>query len=432
MRVSIIGGGYVGLVQAAIIADLGHDVLCCERDQAKLDVLNTGRIPIYEHGLDEIVARNFAKKRLSYCSELKDAAEFGDVIFICVATPPTDDGSADMTAYWAVFNSLLQFKPERDKIIVNKSTVPVGTARLAQKLADDSSARYHVVSNPEFLRQGCAVHDVYHADRIVIGAKGYAEASAVLELYRDLNRPSFVCDTSSAELIKCASNCFLATKISFINYIAELCEAYGGDVKDVARGIGMDSRIGPSFLNAGIGYGGSCFGKDVEALIHASQAVDVAPEILLAARSVNTNQPRRFVQIIEEALGGLQGKTIALWGLAFKPETDDVRDSRAIEIAHHLIAKGAIVNAHDPVAMKNAALVTQGVCFYECHLEAAHGAHALVVATEWDLYRGTVMSSVKHTMARPAIFDGRNAFDPAELRRDGWEYYGVGRASHRD
>ena len=427
MQVAVIGGGYVGLVQAAIVADLGHDVMCCEIDPEKLAALQQGKTPIYEQGLDEIVARNHAKKRLIFVSELAEATRFGEVIFICVATPSNEDGSPNMDAYWDAFGKILDIPADKPKIIVNKSTVAVGTAREAQRRADEKGSNYHVVSNPEFLRQGTAVSDAYNADRIIIGAKGYAEAAALLEIYRDLNRPTFICDTTSAELIKYASNCFLASKISFINFMAELCEAYGGDVKDVARGMGMDKRIGPSFLQAGIGYGGSCFGKDVDALVHAAQLKGVRPEALLAARSVNNFQPMRFVDRIERTLGGLEGKTVCLWGLAFKPETDDIRDSKAIDIANELVLRGAVVHAHDPEAMKRAATAAPGVCFFDSHLDAAVGAEALVLATEWNVYRNTDPEEIRQRLTRPVIFDGRNMFDPVEMRRGGWKYYGIGR-----
>lgn len=432
MNLCIIGTGYVGLVTGTILADLGNEVICVDNDSAKIDMLKDGQMPIYEPGLAEIVERNVEDCRLSFVTDIRFAVRHADMVFIAVGTPMAANGYADLSSVREVAE-IVGRNLNRHKIVVNKSTVPVGTGDLVGEIIranrNGARAEFEVVSNPEFLREGNAVYDSLNPDRVLIGAQSMDVAEQVADLYRPLDCPVMITDVRSAEMIKYASNAFLATKISFVNAVSCICEVAGADVVEVAKGMGLDKRIGPEFLQAGLGYGGSCFGKDTQCLLSTAQALGYEFDLLKAAIEVNDAQPKRFVEKMRQKLGGLSGKSVAVLGLAFKPNTDDLRDAKSLEIIADLLAGGSIVRAYDPIAAKNAQRVFPQVTYCKSGYEALEGVDAAVLVTEWEEIRSMDPARMRAMMARPMVFDGRNALCKEQMERFGFEYYGIGRAT---
>jgi len=433
MNVSVIGTGYVGLVTGAVFADLGNEVICVDKDEEKIEKLKKGIMPIYEPGLEEMIARNTddsKERRLFFTCDLDLAVKKSEVIFIAVGTPPKENGETDLSQVEEVARGIAR-AIDRYKVIVNKSTVPPGTGDLVRQIIETNKRRnidFDVVSNPEFLREGSAINDTLYPERIVIGAPHQQVAMILLELYAPLERPMLITDVHSAEMIKYASNAFLATKISFINAIANICEQVGADVTQVIKGMGYDSRIGRAFLNAGLGYGGSCFPKDVESLIHTSAKYGYDFKLLKAVNEINRERAVHFIKIMKQVLGSLQSKVIGILGLAFKPNTDDMREAKSVEIVATLLAEGAEVKAYDPVAMENARKIFPQITYCENAYEVAKNADALALVTEWNEFKYLNMDEkIKNSMHRPIIFDGRNIYDPKITRKMGFEYYGIGR-----
>jgi len=434
MNVVMIGSGYVGLVSGACFAEFGAAVTCIDVDQSKIDQLNAGKIPIYEPGLDDLVARNAAAGRLQFTTEYDPVVGAADLVFIAVGTPTRrGDGHADLVY---VYEAARQIATHLSgyTVIVDKSTVPVGTARQVERIIRESNpaADFDVASNPEFLREGAAISDFMRPDRVVLGVESERAEKLLRELYRPLNlieAPVLVTNLESAELVKYASNAFLATKISFINEIANLCEHVGADVHAVARGMGLDGRIGKKFLHAGPGYGGSCFPKDTTALIRIAQEHGASCRIVEATVEVNAAQKARMVKKIREALGGSEsGKTIAVLGLTFKPETDDMRDSPSLAIIPNLIDKGAVIHAHDPQGMREAREQLPGqVKFFDHVHDAVTGVDAIVLMTEWNEYRGLDFIQLKKRMNDNVFIDLRNVYESAVMKELGFEYFCVGR-----
>ncbi|MEI6713154.1 MAG: UDP-glucose/GDP-mannose dehydrogenase family protein [Verrucomicrobiota bacterium] len=434
MELCIIGSGYVGLVSGACFAEVGHTVICVDNDQRKVDKLQRGEIPIYEPGLEELVHRNVAAKRLRFTNSIEDGVDNSQVVFIAVPTPPQSDGSVDLTYIERVAREIAGvLKPGQYRVVVDKSTVPVKTGEKVQATIQryNRNAELDVVSNPEFLREGCAVPDLMHPDRIVIGSSSQRATDLMKRVYEPFQAPILVTDVNSAELIKHAANSFLSLKISYINAVSAICEASGADVEMVADGIGMDRRIGRNFLNSGLGYGGSCFPKDVKAFIAIADELGVPFHLMKEVERINSGQLERFLKKIREALWVLREKRITVWGLTFKPDTDDVRNSVAIELINKLVAEGAHVTAYDPKGMEKAreySLIPNSVKLTNSAVEAAEGAEALILATEWKEFANQDFSKVKAAMHTPLIFDGRNLFNPKTMRELGFAYYGVGRA----
>ena len=421
--ICIFGAGWVGLVTGACLAELGHPVIIRDIVEPRIEALSAGRVPFHELGLAELVERN--RERLMFTLDSADLAA-ANLMFVCVGTPPTYSGDADLSSVWMVVDELPA--PEERAILVMKSTVPVGTGEKV-RAALDSRGLAHIgyVSNPEFLSEGTAVQDVLHPDRVVVGGFTEADTEAVAALYDPLDAPIVRTDVASAEMIKLASNAFLMTRISFINEIANVCEATGADVVKVAEGVGLDQRLGPHFLRAGIGWGGSCFPKDGIALKQLASNSGYHFQLLNAVIEVNELQKRRVVGKLEKHLGKLRGKTIALLGLAFKPNTDDLREAPSLVLASRLLAEGAEVRAWDPVA--DARRLLQGVTFCDSVLDAVTGADAAVIVTEWDDLRTLASTEVRDSMKRPVIIDGRNLLDPEAARTAGFTYEGIGRAA---
>jgi len=429
MKLTIIGTGYVGLVTGTCFAEIGHEVICVDNDASKVKLLQSGGIPIYEPGLQELVQKNVAAGRLSFTSSTSEAVEKSDVIFIAVPTPPQPDGSVDMSFIERVARDIAGAMTSY-KIVVDKSTVPVKTGdKVAETIKRYCKAKveFDVVSNPEFLREGFAVEDLMHPDRIVIGVRSPRPVSAMQAVYTPFNAPIIVTDINSAELIKHAANSFLALKISYINAISVLCEATGANVQEVAAGMGMDERIGRRFLNAGIGFGGSCFPKDLSAFIKIAQQIGYDFHLLKEVQRINADQMDRFTKKITDTLWVLKDKKIGVLGLAFKQNTDDVRSSPAIELCQRLLKEGATLRVHDPKAMEKAKSLLPNVTFVEDMNDVAEDCDALVVATEWDDFRKLDLEKSRKAMTHPIMFDGRNLFDPAEMERLGWMYKSVGR-----
>ncbi|MDY0381890.1 MAG: UDP-glucose/GDP-mannose dehydrogenase family protein [Candidatus Cloacimonadaceae bacterium] len=439
MKLAVIGSGYVGLTSGACFADMGNNVICVDNDSRKIDMLNRGEIPIFEPGLESMVKRNVAEGRISFSTDIKKAVEESLILFIAVGTPPEEDGSADLSHVLAAAGEIAEHMNDY-KIIVDKSTVPVGTAdrvkaRIREVLEQrGSKLDFEVVSNPEFLKEGAAIEDFMRPDRVVIGTDSEQAAHAMRTLYAPFNRTHdrvIVMSIRSAEMTKYAANALLATKISFINEISRLCEAYGADVEEVRNGIGSDSRIGYKFIYPGVGYGGSCFPKDIKALIHMSSEVGCDSRILKAVEAVNQDQKHLLVQKLISHFGqNLQGKTFAVWGLAFKPQTDDMREAPATVIIRALIAAGAKVRAFDPVAMNEAKRILgnlEGFILCSDEYEALKGADAMLLITEWRQFRYPDFKRIKAELKEAVIFDGRNQYDPKSLRELGFTYYGIGR-----
>lgn len=431
MKITIIGSGYVGLTTGACFAEVGHEVLCVDNDEKKIGLLLKGEIPIYEPGLKEIVLKNVASGNLHFTTSTEDGVKSGEVVFIAVPTPPNEDGSVDLRFIEKVAREISP-AIEGYKVVVDKSTVPVRTgekvAETIKRYAPD--ADFDVVSNPEFLREGCAVSDLMNPDRIVIGANSDRALALMEKVYEPFAAPILVTDINSAELIKHAANSFLALKISYINAVSAICEATGADVEKVAEGIGTDKRIGRAFLNAGLGYGGSCFPKDIAAFIAISEHLGTPFDLLKEVERINTRQLERFINRIRAKLWVLQDKKIAVWGLAFKPDTDDVRCSVAIELIERLVAEGAQVVAYDPQAAEKAKelAVAGKITIADSATKATEGAEALIVATEWPEFASLDFSSIRDGMLSPLIFDGRNLLNPKEMSQLGFEYHSIGRS----
>ena len=430
MKLSIIGTGYVGLVTGTCFAEVGHHVICVDNNADKVKMLQAGGIPIYEPGLEELVKKNVAAGRLSFTTSTAEGVQKSDVIFIAVPTPPQPDGSVDLSYIEKVARDIAAAITEY-KIVVDKSTVPVKTGdKVAETIKRYCHAQVEVdvVSNPEFLREGFAVGDLMKPDRIVIGTRTERPVAAMREIYTPFNAPIIVTDINSAELIKHAANSFLALKISYINAIASVCEAAGANVQEVANGIGLDERIGRRFLNAGIGFGGSCFPKDLSAFIKIAEQIGYDFKLLKEVQNINAGQMERFLKKITDTLWVLKDKKIGVLGLAFKQNTDDVRSSPAIDLCQRLLKDGATLRVHDPKAMDKArSLLPPDVTYVDDMNAVAEGCDALVVATEWDEFKQLDLARAKKGLTAPILFDGRNLFDPAEMEKLGWVYKSVGR-----
>jgi UDPglucose 6-dehydrogenase len=431
MHIAVVGTGYVGLVTGSCFAEFGVDVTCVDIDAGKIARLLAGEMPIYEPGLEQLVTKNTQSGRLRFTTDIKQAVEQALVIFLAVGTPPKADGSPDLSFVEAAARSVAQHM-NGYKVIVTKSTVPIGTGEYLRKLirAENGKLNFGIVSNPEFLREGAAINDFMRPDRVVIGSRDEEAVAIMRDLYRPLyliEAPFVITSLEAAELTKYAANAFLATKISFINEIANLCESIGCDVHDVARAIGMDRRIGSKFLHPGPGFGGSCFPKDTQALASVAREFGRESIIVDAVIEVNRRQRQAMVPKIEKLVGDLKGKTIAILGLAFKPETDDMREAPAIDIINGLLERGSAVRAYDPVAMHEAAAVLPGVSYSADEYEAVTNADALVFVTEWNQFRALDMRRIRDLMRVPRIADLRNIYDPADMRELGFEYIGVGR-----
>jgi UDPglucose 6-dehydrogenase len=429
--ISVVGTGYVGLVTGACFADLGNQVTCIDVDEKKIGILKNGGIPIYEPGLEEVVERNVRAGRLKFTTSYAEGLAGTEFVFVAVNTPPGLAGEADMKYARAAAHSIAEHLTS-PAIVVNKSTMPIGTGDWVQAVLDRfGSVAAAVVSNPEFLREGAAVADFNRPDRIVLGADDPEAAQKVAGLYRALQAPVVITDLRTAEMIKYASNAFLATKISFINEIASICEAMGADVKEVARGMGMDARIGASFLDAGVGFGGSCFPKDVQALAHMAALSGCHPQLLRAVLEINRDARRSIILKLRAALGPLDERTIAILGLAFKPNTDDLREAPAVEIIHLLQGEGAKIRAYDPAAMEKAGQTLPGVTFAWDAYEAARDADAVVVLTEWNEFKQLDLDRLRSVMAKPVFVDGRNLYDHQTMGANGFTYLSMGRAANQ-
>ena len=440
MNISVVGTGYVGLVAGACLAEAGNDVVCADIDAHKVARLNAGEIPIYEPGLEPLVERNLREGRLSFTTDVSAAAAGAEVIFIAVGTPPGEDGSADLQHVLAVAETVGRSMPEGgpEKIVITKSTVPVGTAaKVRDAIRRHTGRTFHVCSNPEFLKEGAAVDDFMKPDRVVVGVDSEHAKARLAELYAPFVRtgnPVLFMDIASAEITKYAANAMLATRISFMNTIAGLCEAVGADVNHVRTGIGSDERIGPGFLFAGIGYGGSCFPKDVKALIHTLRENAVDPAILEGVEKVNARQKHLLLDRVTERFGqDLSGRTFAVWGLSFKPETDDMREAPSLVVVRGLVERGATVRAHDPEARHEAMrhfadLVESGsLSLCDRNYDCLADADALLVLTEWRPYRVPDFARIRAALREPVVFDGRNLWEPERMRAAGFEYVSVGR-----
>ncbi|GAB4409599.1 MAG: nucleotide sugar dehydrogenase [Thermodesulfovibrionales bacterium] len=438
MHIGVIGTGYVGLVTGACFAEFGVFSTCVDRNEKKIRSLKKGVIPFYEPGLDELVQRNIKQGRLKFTTDIGEAVEDSLVIFIAVGTPPRGDGSADMRYIDEVAREIARHI-NGYKVIVTKSTVPVGTGKRIERIINDElrtknlelRTNFDIVSNPEFLREGAAIEDFMRPNRVVIGASSPHAIAILKDLYKPLyliETPFVITNIETAELIKYASNSFLATKVSFINEIANLCEKVGADVNVVAKGMGLDHRIGPKFLHAGPGFGGSCFPKDAKAILKIAEEHDVELNIIKAAASANENQRRRVFDKIRNAIGDLKGKVIAVLGLSFKPNTDDMRDAPSLYIIEALLKEGAGIRAYDPVAMDNAKAILPEVKFCKDSYDAVKGADALVIVTEWNQFRNLDLERIKGLLRQPFFFDLRNIYEPERMRKIGFRYFSVGRS----
>jgi UDPglucose 6-dehydrogenase len=433
MDLAIIGSGYVGLVTGACFADVGHNVVCVDNDPQKIEALQAGKVPIYEPGLEEVIHRNVSAHRLRFTGSIQEGVENAQIIFIAVPTPQQPNGDVDLSFLEKVAREIAGVLTDY-RVIVDKSTVPVKTGeKVAESIKryNRHGAKFDVVSNPEFLREGCAVADLMHPDRIVIGAQSEHAIDLMKKVYEPFMAPILVTDINSAELIKHGANSFLALKISYINAVSAICEASGADVEKVADGIGMDHRIGRDFLDAGIGYGGSCFPKDIAAFIAISDQLGVSFDLLKEVQRINAAQKKRFLKTIRETLWVLRDKRIAVWGLTFKPDTDDIRSSVAIELVADLLREGAHVVTYDPKGMEKARAVKTIATaeFAASALDAVRDAEALIIATEWDEFANVDLAIVKEKMTTPIVFDGRNLFDPETMGQLGFRYHSIGRAS---
>ena len=429
MNLTIIGTGYVGLVTGTCFAEVGHQVICVDNNESKVKLLQAGGIPIYEPGLEEMVKKHVANGRLRFTASTKDGVENSDIIFIAVPTPPQPDGSVDLSYIEGVAREIASAMTSY-KIVVDKSTVPVKTGdKVAETIKRYCKAKveFDVVSNPEFLREGFAVEDLMKPDRVVIGVRSQRPVAAMRDVYTPFNAPIIVTDINSAELIKHAANSFLALKISYINAVSVICEASGANVQEVANGIGLDARIGRRFLDAGLGFGGSCFPKDLSAFIKISEQLGYDFALLKEVQRINAGQMERFFKKITDTLWVLKDKKIAVLGLAFKQNTDDVRSSPAIDLCQRLQKEGAILRVHDPKAMDKAKDLLKNVTYVEDMNEVAEGCDALVIATEWPDFKKLDLERARKALTHPILFDGRNLFDPLEMEKLGFIYKSVGR-----
>ena len=431
MNIVVIGTGYVGLVTGTCFAESGNDVTCVDINEDKINRLLQGEIPIYEPGLTELVKRNAASGRLKFTTDVSGCVPEASCVFLAVGTPMGDDGSADLSGIWAASDSVAPYLSE-DAVVICKSTVPVGTNRkVYERLKEKLGRDVNVASNPEFLKEGCAIQDFTKPDRVVVGVMSQKVGKILEELYKPFLRtenPFLVMGLESAEMTKYAANCMLATKISFINQMANLCEVVGADVNEVRKGMGHDQRIGFQFLFPGAGYGGSCFPKDVRALIATGKERGLTTELLLSVDHVNQIQKDVLFNKIERYYqGNLKGRTIAIWGLAFKPKTDDIREAPALVLIERLLEAGADVHVHDPIAMGNVkAIYGDKIKYSDHHYDALHGSDALVICTEWNEYRAPDFDYIKHHLSDPVIFDGRNLFEPEKMFERGFHYSGIG------
>jgi UDPglucose 6-dehydrogenase len=431
MKLAVVGTGYVGLVAGACLAESGNDVVCVDKDESKIRMLRRGKIPIYEPGLEEVVRQNRAEKRLTFTTDLARAVRASEVIFIAVGTPQGEDGSADLQHVMGVARDIARAM-NGYKVIVDKSTVPVGTSeKVREVIRRETTHPFSVVSNPEFLKQGAAVDDFLKPDRVVIGAEDEKSADIMRQIYQPFTRtgaPIMVMDCASAEICKYAANALLATRISFMNEVATLCESFGADVDQVRRAVGSDRRIGPSFLFPGCGYGGSCFPKDVKAIIKFAADKKYDFRILKAVEAVNEQQKVRLAERIERHFGSLKGRTIAVWGLAFKPRTDDMREAPSIVIINRLLAAGAKIQAFDPAASDVARKIFGNkVTLTARSYDALNGADALALVTEWNEFREPDFAKMRKLMATPVVFDGRNIYSKDLMKTHGFTYYSIGR-----
>jgi UDPglucose 6-dehydrogenase len=428
-KICVIGTGYVGLVTGTCFSDIGHQVTCLDIDKHRIDQLKNGVMPIYEPGLEQIVEQNVNAGRLKFTTSYPEGLQDAEFAFIAVGTPSSDDGEADMQYITMVVESIAQHL-SHPIIIVNKSTVPVGTgdwvAELIVEKNGQNTPSFSVVSNPEFLREGSAINDFMQPDRVVLGSTDLEAAQQVAELYQALRAPIMITDLRTAEMIKYASNAFLAARISFINEIANICESLGADVREVARGMGMDKRIGPSFLDAGLGWGGSCFPKDVKALAYMAATRGAHPQLLQAVMDINQNQRKRAVIKLQKAMGSLEGKTVGVLGLSFKPNTDDIRDAPALDIIRMLLESGALVQAFDPQAMQASKEAIPALVLRESPYEVAKDANALLLATEWNEFKSLDFDIIKENMRGNVILDGRNIWYGQNLHEKGFTYIGMG------
>jgi len=433
MKITVVGSGYVGLVLGACLAENGNTVACVDKDESKVGMLKNGKMPIYEPGLEEMVVRNQQEERLSFTTDLAASVRASAIVFIAVGTPQGEDGAADLQHVLAVARAIGRAM-DKYTVVVDKSTVPVGTAtRVRETIATETTQAFSVVSNPEFLKQGAAIEDFMKPDRVVIGVEEGDDRAAMVmkELYGPFTRtgaPIVTMSTASAELCKYAANSILATRISFMNEIANVCELVGADVDDVRKAIGSDRRIGTSFLFPGVGYGGSCFPKDTQALLKSAKDKGYDFKILRAVEDVNARQKERLVDKIEQHFSDLAGRTIALWGLAFKPRTDDMREAPAIPIIERLLARGVVVKAYDPAALPVArGIFGSRVTFCDKSYDALAGADALAVVTEWNEFREPDFTKMQSLMKTPIVFDGRNIYSPEQMRALGFTYFSIGR-----
>jgi UDPglucose 6-dehydrogenase len=432
MKIAMIGTGYVGLVTGTCLADTGNDVTCVDIDQAKIERLEQGQIPIYEPGLSELVIRNAAHGRLHFTVDAAGAVRGAQLVFVAVGTPSKDDGSADLTYLWQAVENLAPHL-RADAVVVVKSTAPVGTnKKIAEKLKKLTGRDCEVASNPEFLKEGAAINDFQYPDRVVVGVRSQAAEDRLRELYSPYlrtDKPFLTMSPESAELTKYVANALLSTKISFINEMANLCERLGGDINDVRRGIGHDRRIGFQFLFPGVGYGGSCFPKDVRALAEMARQVGMDPKMLDAVDAVNNHQKHVLIEKLQQQFDGkLTGLTLAIWGLAFKPRTDDIREAPALVLIDHMLAAGCKLQVHDPEAMKNVQQIYGDKLRYaNTPLDALEGADALCINTEWGDFRNPDFEDMKRRLRLPIIFDGRNLYEPETMRSHGFIYHSIGR-----
>jgi UDPglucose 6-dehydrogenase len=433
--IGVLGLGHVGLPTAVGFAELGYQVIGTDSDARKVETIAQGKSPFYEPGLEPLLQKNLAAGRLRVTTDVGEAVRASDILFVCVGTPQRPDGSADLSQVEAVIRTVAE-NLNGYKLIVEKSTVPVQTAQWIKRTLiryAGNNATFDVASNPEFLREGTAIHDFFHPDRIVIGVESDRAKEWLLELYRPLNAPVVVTDLNTAEIIKHAANSFLALKISFINMVADLCEATGADVVKVAEGIGLDPRIGKHFLQAGVGFGGYCLPKDLKAFIHIAEEHNVDFSLLKEVERINEARVDRFIRKVQKALWVLKDKTLAVWGLAFKPNTDDIREAPSLKIIRRLLDEGANLRLYDPAAMGNVQQVfpenPPRLVYCQSAIEAATGAHAILLVTEWDEFKQMDWEQVKQVVALPIVVDGRNCLDPTKLQEAGFEYYGMGRPS---
>lgn len=429
MNVCIIGTGYVGLVTGATLAELGNRVICVDNNEEKIAGLNRGEVPIYEPGLSELIASSRQAGRIIFTTSIAEGVKASEVVFIAVSTPPKPDGSADLSAVAAVARQVAE-NLNGYKVVVDKSTVPVKTGEKVAETIERYSKKgsdFDVVSNPEFLREGSAIYDTFHPDRIVIGTTSRRASDLLVELYKPLNAPVIITDINSAEIIKHAANSFLATKISFANALARICEAAGANVEEVTRGVGLDNRVGAKFLNAGVGYGGSCFPKDVSAFISISEELGYDFRLLKEVERINEEQIDFFFRKIKDTLWILEGKKVAVLGLAFKPNTDDMRSAPSVKIIRKLLAEGAKVRAFDPKAMEKAREDLPDIEYCRDPYGAAEGAEALIILTEWNEFKEMDLARLKKLLHQPIIIDGRNIYDPVQMAQLGFTYCSVGR-----